>query len=457
MNPGKGKPRAAARRPESRMDDSFERARALFLAGTAAADAGRHAEAEAAFAESLAALPDRVSTLVNLGAARLRLNRPQPALDVLERAVELAPADADAWTHRGEALSALGRIGDAIASHDRALALDDGRGPDHFRRAIALNLLARHGEALAAMERACAANPAAAEGWYRRGQTLQLLGRHADAVPIYQEALRLEPSHALAWSNLGGIYREHGRHASASSAYRQALQHGGDDELNRYYLASVAEGEAPPEAPPCPYVESLFDGYAASFDQHLVQSLGYRGHTFVIAQLPPLLPRAARVLDLGCGTGLCAPLLAPLASRMVGVDLSSGMLERARGLGLYDALIHGELVAYLEATEERFDLVVAADVFTYVGALEPAFAGVRRVAVDGAPFAFCVEAADADERYFRLLPSLRYAHAERYVRELAARHGYRVEACSSGPLRNEQGQAITALYFVLRVGASPEP
>ena len=45
------------------------------------------------------------------------------------------------------------------------------------------------------------------------------------------------------------------------------------------------------------------------------------------------------VLDAGCGTGLCGPLLAPYARRLIGVDLSEGMLALAKEKHVYDALI----------------------------------------------------------------------------------------------------------------------
>jgi predicted TPR repeat methyltransferase len=50
-------------------------------------------------------------------------------------------------------------------------------------------------------------------------------------------------------------------------------------------------------------------------------------------------------LDAGCGTGLCGPLLRPYASELTGVDLSAGMLDRARPRQVYDHLEKGELSA----------------------------------------------------------------------------------------------------------------
>ncbi|WP_163597484.1 class I SAM-dependent DNA methyltransferase, partial [Klebsiella pneumoniae] len=41
------------------------------------------------------------------------------------------------------------------------------------------------------------------------------------------------------------------------------------------------------------------------------------------------------ILDAGCGTGLCGPSLRPFADRLIGIDLSRKMLERAAARGCY--------------------------------------------------------------------------------------------------------------------------
>jgi predicted TPR repeat methyltransferase len=128
-----------------------------------------------------------------------------------------------------------------------------------------------------------------------------------------------------------------------------------------------------------------------------------------------------------------------------GVDLSAGMLERARALGVYDTLEQAEIVQHLAATPHRHELVVAADVFIYLGDLAAAFAGVRRVLDDGGVFAFSAEVAD-DTMAFELRPSSRYAQSERYLRELAAAHGFEWLALRRGPLRLEQRAPIEGLY-----------
>jgi predicted TPR repeat methyltransferase len=57
-------------------------------------------------------------------------------------------------------------------------------------------------------------------------------------------------------------------------------------------------------------------------------------------------------IDLGCGTGLMGPLLRPYVGRLEGVDLSAGMVQKAKDRGCYDKLDVGELVACLNGRDK---------------------------------------------------------------------------------------------------------
>jgi predicted TPR repeat methyltransferase len=73
------------------------------------------------------------------------------------------------------------------------------------------------------------------------------------------------------------------------------------------------------------------------------------------------------ILDAGCGTGLCGPVLRPFASHLIGIDISSGILEKARSRHCYDQLEKSELTVFLQAAHEVFDVVAACDTFNYFG------------------------------------------------------------------------------------------
>ena len=396
--------------------EDFERARERFLAGNAAFEAGRFEEAETLFLQSLQALPGRPSTLVNLAATRLRLGRPAEALPPLEQALAAQPEDGEAWNHRGVALAALGRHAEAVAAFDRALA----------------------------------AGMADAGVHYRRGLSLATLDRRPEAAQAWERAIELDAQFAPAWADLGSLLRDLGQRERALQCLERAIELGADDPLLRFQLEGLRQPEAAPGAPPRQYVETLFDTYAETFDTHLVEGLGYRTPQLIADGLACTgVTRFAAALDLGCGTGLCAEPLQSWVERLDGVDLSAAMLEKARALRRYDRLVHGDVVEHLRQTERRYDLVVAADVFVYVGDLQPVFEGARRVLEPDGVFAFSVEAFEGPGDW-TLRTTLRYAHAESYLRRLAQAAGWQVTGLQAYPLRQDHGQAITGLCAWMR-------
>jgi predicted TPR repeat methyltransferase len=429
--------------------DTFERAKAAFLEGVQHSESGRFAEAEACFEASLALWPQRSSTLFNLGAMQVRLGKFGPALVALERALALDAEQADAWCQRGIALAALARNADAVASFERALALDAQCMPAWIHLGCTLNELHRHARALAVFERLLQLQPQHPEAWFRHGQTLQALGRHGEALPSYERALALDAAWPQAWLNRAGILKDSGRSDEAAAAYREALAHGAERELVEFHLSAL-EGRHAPLAAPRGYVEALFDDYAERFDAHLVGELHYRGHQILVDLLQGAAAgrRFERALDLGCGTGLCGRLLERMAAHVDGVDLSAQMLAQARRLPLYDRLVQADITEHLQATDLRYDLVVAADVLTYLGRLDAVFAAVRRVLQPQGLFGFSVECAP-DEVDFQLRDSLRFAHSRRHVEALAQHQGYAVLQCVRQPMREEQRRPIDALYVVL--------
>ena len=307
---------------------------------------------------------------------------------------------------------------------------------------------ADHARALAALERDARAHPRDARVRLAMGQALQHLGRPVEALDAYERALELNPQLGPAWTLRGHLLRQAGRLADASVCFDNAIGCGEDVESHLYFLGALGLGALPESAPP-QFVRALFDEYADGFEDDLVDTLRYRGHEQVCGPLATLHPSGFEsALDLGCGSGLAAPLLRPLARRLVGVDLSPRMIEHAEATGLYDELRVADLVAHLQATPARHDLVVACDVFIYLGNLAPVFASVARVLAPGGLFAFTVEEGQADAG-FDLLPTLRYAHSEAYLRELAQAHALRVARCERAPLREGHGEAIAGLAMHL--------
>lgn len=434
------------------MTSPFEAARAHFQQGVALFEAGDATGAERALRASLALLPGRPSTLVNLGAVMLRLGRAAEAITALDGALAADDAQPDAWCHRAVACSELGRDAEALLNLQRAFALGCQLRAAQHHHALVLNRLGRHEEALAVLLALLQAEPAHAAAQLLLGQTWQTLGRLPEARQAYEAAVAQAPQLADAWMHLGLLLKDLGEAGAAQQALQRARKEGGDAPLLAYFSAAVDDGPVPAAAPSS-YVRSLFDAYAEGFEQHLVDELRYCGHEAVVnAAATWHSGPAALALDLGCGSGLCGDLLRLRAQRVEGVDLSPTMVAQARANGSYDAVFEADLVQHLQSRSDRADVVVAADVFIYIGDLAPVFAAVARVLAPGGVFAFTVEHDEGIAPYV-LRRSLRYAHSETGLRALASAHGFVVRQARPLVLREEQRQPVAGLVLVLQPAA----
>ena len=396
------------------MDNSQQaQARQHFVEGIEHFEAGRLAPAQKSFETALSLAPGRPSVLLNLGVTHFRQGHFAEAIPLLQQAGMAEPHQTDAWASLGLAHEALGQWQAAVDALSRALALD----------------------------------PQLAHLYLARGRCRLRLDAVAPALQDFDRAVAIAPTLAEAWSTRGGLLRELHRLDDAAVCFEKAIEHGADPELHAYYLASV-RGTGAPATPPRQYAEMLFDEYATEFQSHLVGQLQYQAHESLLRPLIDAGRRYQAVLDLGCGSGLCGSLIQPLAGTLHGVDVSRAMLDQARQLGIYEHLVHADLASFLSDTTRRVDLVLAADVFIYVGDLSAIFQSVRRILEPNGCFAFTVEQPPAEQK-LHLLPSLRYAHSESYVRQLARDHGFSVRQIFAAPLRYDQRQPITGQYVYL--------
>jgi predicted TPR repeat methyltransferase len=203
------------------------------------------------------------------------------------------------------------------------------------------------------------------------------------------------------------------------------------------------------------YVRRLFDQHAASFDESLTARLSYSGPQLLLDAVTracgvasrPL--RFATMLDLGCGTGLAGGKFRAQVQNLVGIDLSSAMIEQARVKNIYDRLEAVELTEFLAAEATRgakVDLVVAADVFVYISDLAPVAAAVALALARDGLFAFTVETHEGDG--VLLQPTLRYAHSASHVRDALEGAGLAPLLLEPASPRTEKGLPVNGLVAV---------
>jgi predicted TPR repeat methyltransferase len=417
--------------------------------------AGELDDAEMVYTTLLNRWPDHADVLNHLGLLVHQRGRYPQALLLLRRAVASAPHVSGIWNNLGNVLFRLKEFSEAEEAFRRSIELEDN---PQAQSNLSRLLRARKAwlESEVACRRAIELAPELGDGWHNLALTLIALNRIPEGVEASSKALTLLPPHKRRRDSYARALVLLGEFEQAAAHYRAWLADEPDNVYVMHHLAACTDGAAPQRASDA-YVELVFDDFASTFDAKLA-SLNYRAPQLVtdaLRAVAPLPQRQFDIADLGCGTGLCGPLVKSWARRLSGCDLSGAMLERAKHRSVYDVLEKAELVSYLDVHPTAFDVLISADTLCYFGELNSVFRSARRALRPGGWLVFTVEAlGEGDSAGHRLRPNGRYAHAPWYLESALESAGLRREGIDAVALRDEGGRAVDGWLVTADV---PEP
>ncbi|HKE46321.1 MAG TPA: tetratricopeptide repeat protein [Steroidobacteraceae bacterium] len=384
--------------------------------------AGRLSEAGAHYEDILRQAPEQPDALHFLGMLRFQQGQPVQAIELLKRSLEAAPDNAYAWNNLGNMMVAGQRLELAVEVYRRATSLE----------------------------------PRLTEAWHNLGTCLRHSREPEEAARCFQKAIELNPRYVPSYECFGMLLYRLNRIKDSAVLYRRWLEFDPENPVAQH-MAAATSGEAVPDRAGDAYVASLFDKTASFFDQNLA-ALGYRAPQLLVAALGDHVQfQSGRldILDAGCGTGLCGPLLRSTARTLIGVDLSSGMIEKARERKVYDQLVVGELCAFMRSQPAKFDVVLSADTLCYFGALEEPLAAAKACLRPNGILAFTVEALEGEHEGagFRIEPHGRYVHTSPYIAECLRKAGFSVVALDAVALRRELRKDVIGHLAIGRAGA----
>lgn len=385
----------------------------------------------------------------NLAKAISELGEDNLAIKYHQKAIELMPENHMAWQNFGKSLFKLRLFDDALKSFTKVIELKPDFAEAFNNLGNVLKELKNFEKALYNYDKAIELMPSFADAYSNRGNLLRDLKRFDEALECYSKAIEIKPNYVDAFYNRGIVLTELHRLDDAINSYKQVLLMDPNSTQANFALAALGVGDVP-EIMPKENVVLLFDSYSDNFDASLVDNLDYKGPQILLNQyLRRSGNKVDKLLDLGCGTGLSGEAFSFLANTMVGVDLSEGMLSKAKLKNIYFNLVCSDIVNFLEIDEpKKYDLILCADTITYIGNLVHLFKNIKLSLKENGFFSFTIENSSS-ERY-ELKITKRYGHSISYIRYLSELFGLSIVEIREFNLRKEQGSYISGSAILMK-------
>ncbi len=263
-----------------------------------------------------------------------------------------------------------------------------------------------------------------------------------------QTAVEINPDNPEAQQNFATVLLKVNQAEKAIAHFERCLALQPNNQTVRYTLSALTQTDTPERAPDS-YIIELFDHYAEHFDQELIEKLDYQVPQLIHDALVPYINNQSdlHIVDLGCGSGLCGPLLKPYAETLTGIDLSANMLKHAQTKNVYDQLLCAEINTGLQQLQTPIHVMIAADVFVYFGNLQSIINACRENLPSGGLLCFTIEAGNTTG--YSLTKTGRYQHALDYIKSIIT-DTFSLEYQQSVTLRKQQDHAVKGYVFIIK-------
>jgi len=414
---------------------------------------GNLANAETIYRGILEATPDHPDALHFLGVLSHQLGKSSEAAELIRKAIAVFPHNPDMHNNLGNVLKEQGRFSEAEAAYESVIAINPQNADAYNNLGVIKKNQGKYAEAEKLYRRAIELRPDHADAYLNLGNVLNRQDKTDQAAEACRKAIELKPNNSKAYQNLAMTFHKAGKIDEAEIVLKEWLNFCPENPIAIHLLASLT-GKSTPTRASDEYVKELFDDFASSFDECL-NLLGYKAPALTAEALEKEIGGCGKqidILDAGCGTGLCGPLLAPMARRLTGVDLSPAMIARAKERNVYDELEVCELTEFLAAKPNVYDAVVSADTLVYFGALNKVFSAAAASLRPRGVFIFSVEEEINIVQGFCLNPHGRYGHTEAYIKKTLYECDFSLINITRDILRKEVGQPVEGLIATARKG-----
>jgi predicted TPR repeat methyltransferase len=387
----------------------------LFTEAVAFHQGGELEKACGIYSHILEAMHDSPLVNYNLGLVLFELDRYEESYQCYAQALKVVPEEIDVLYNSALCLKKLGRFDETIRTYKKILSL--------------------HAEEI--------------DSIYNLACCYRDMHDDDKAIALYLKVLTLDRNHPASLNNLAFLYHRKEDYSNAEKYYCRLLELRPEHQAAKHMLSSI-QGEKC-KSPPPQYIREIFDNYAARYDTSLVSELNYsvpQKLRQIYDQLNTPEPHSLAGLDLGCGTGLGGEAFAGICSTFTGVDISQKMVDRAAAKNIYSELHVSEIHDFLKKCPDRFTLIVATDVFGYIGDLQQTLEGLYSLASPGAHLCFSTE--HSDDSGYTLRTSGRFAHSLEYINLTCHHNGWTISSSIKTQLRKEKGRWIEGMLYIVR-------
>ena len=160
---------------------------------------------------------------VTLGLIHHGTGHSEEALQDFQQALELDPANTDAYREMARAYEALGKLEQAEMTYEKAIQLRPSYWANYNVLGVFYYRQGRYEDASKQFQRVVALTPDNTRGYNNLGACFFLLQRWGEARQTFERSLAIKSSYS-AYSNLATLYFYEARYADAAQLYETALK-----------------------------------------------------------------------------------------------------------------------------------------------------------------------------------------------------------------------------------------
>ena len=291
-----------------------------------------------------------------------------------------------------------------------------------------------------------------AQVFFHLGLAHDLSSNKMLAILYYQKAIIIDPDLLSAHHNLAVLHYSEQDYEKAIPHLKKIIQINPHHQIATTLLNAYSGNNQ--DTLSSIFISSLFDQYAFNYDEHLKTTLNYQAPSLsrnllnAAATKENLSLSVGTCLDLGCGTGLMGIIMRDLATTLIGVDLSEGMIVKAKNNFIYDKIIQQDVIEYLTNNTSKVEYISAIELLNYLGSKIEDFIKLCSLSLSpGGWLLLTSEICFSNDKKI-LTRHARYAYNENYLLDLLKKNGFLIKETKKSGLRTGPDGEVIGLYII---------